>query len=124
MAIISCRRADIAEGLKSYQQSNGSFASTVTDGETDSRFMYSACCVAYMLNDWSHVDVPAAVSYVLSCLTYEGAFAQVGTCSHCHRTCMVAFIRVYIHVSIHAHGFFSVSFSRHTQQITASIYNL
>lgn len=28
------------------------------------RFVYCACCVAYMLNDWSAIDIDGAVSFI------------------------------------------------------------
>lgn len=40
------------------------------------RFTYCAFAIAYLLNDWSMVDVDLAQDNVLRCQHYEGAFAQ------------------------------------------------
>jgi hypothetical protein len=32
------------------------------------RFVFCACAISYMLDDWSGVDVPAVVRYVNACL--------------------------------------------------------
>lgn len=32
------------------------------------RFVYCACAISYMLDDWSGVDMPAVVRYVNACL--------------------------------------------------------
>ncbi len=39
------------------------------------RFLYCACCISYMLNDWSGIDVNAAVTYIQSCRSYDGAIS-------------------------------------------------
>jgi geranylgeranyl transferase type-1 subunit beta len=39
------------------------------------RFLYCACAISQMLNDWSGVDRVRASDYILSCLSYEGGFA-------------------------------------------------
>lgn len=41
-----------------------SFTSTRAGGESDMRFVYCACAVSYMLNDWSGVDTEAATRYI------------------------------------------------------------
>lgn len=45
-----------------------SFASVRFGSEEDMRFVFCACAISYMLDDWSGVDVPAVVRYVNSCL--------------------------------------------------------
>ena len=65
------RRA-ILEGLKRLQRKDGSFSATAFGTESGMRFLYCACAVSYMLNDWSGVDVPLALKYVRSCRTYDG----------------------------------------------------
>lgn len=32
--------------------------------ENDMRFIYCACCISYILNDWSGVDIPRVVQYI------------------------------------------------------------
>ena len=55
---------------------NSSFTATFDGSENDVRFLYSACCISYILNDWSSVDKEAATKFLFNCLTYEGAFGQ------------------------------------------------
>lgn len=62
-------------GVSQLQQPNGSYKATVSGGESDMRYLYCACAVSALLQDWSSVDQDRAVSYILSCITYEGGFA-------------------------------------------------
>ena len=41
-----------------------SFQPTVDGSENDMRFIYCACCISYILNDWSGIDVPKVVQYI------------------------------------------------------------
>ena len=41
-----------------------SFQTTVEGSENDMRFIYCACCISYILNDWSGVDIPRVVQYI------------------------------------------------------------
>ena len=41
-----------------------SFCSTIEGAEKDMRFVYCACCVSHMLNDWSGIDKDRAVQYI------------------------------------------------------------
>ena len=41
-----------------------SFQPTVDGSENDMRFIYCACCISYILNDWSGVDIPRVVQYI------------------------------------------------------------
>lgn len=65
-------RDAIVSGMRSLQRADGSFAATAFGSEAGMRFLYCACAVSYMLNDWSAVDVDGAVGYVASCRTYDG----------------------------------------------------
>ena len=40
------------------------------------RFVYCACVVADMINDWSGIDKEATVKFILSSINYEGTFGQ------------------------------------------------
>ena len=58
------------------QMENGSFRAVNSDvGESDVRFLFCACAISTLLEDWSSVDVDKAVDYVLNCITYEGGIA-------------------------------------------------
>jgi len=65
------------EGIKALQLSDGSFKETSADnGEKDLRFVYCACCVSKMLDDFTFIDVNKACSFIKSTFTYEGGFGQ------------------------------------------------
>ncbi|CAL1526968.1 unnamed protein product [Lymnaea stagnalis] len=66
----------VITGIRSLQQSDGSFISVLEGSEYDMRFVYCACCVCYILDDWKGMDVDKAVSYIVQSLSYEGAFGQ------------------------------------------------
>ncbi|OQR80279.1 geranylgeranyl transferase type-1 subunit beta-like [Tropilaelaps mercedesae] len=69
------KRNEILKGLKELQLEDGSFASQWLDGEVDMRFVYCAVCIAYMLDDFSTINVDACVSFIRDCFTYEGGVA-------------------------------------------------
>ena len=64
-------------GLKLLQEPNGSFRATIDPSESDMRFLFCACAVSQLLDDWAAVDKDQAVDYVLACITYEGGIALV-----------------------------------------------
>lgn len=41
-----------------------SFKSTAEESENDMRFVYCACCVSYILQDWSGVDTAKVFHYI------------------------------------------------------------
>lgn len=41
-----------------------SFQPTADGSENDMRFIYCACCISYILNDWSGVDIPRVIQYI------------------------------------------------------------
>jgi geranylgeranyl transferase type-1 subunit beta len=70
------RRREIAHALRYYQLEDGSFRCSPQSGEHDMRFNYCACCIAFMLNDWSGVDQDKLVAYILGSLRYDHGFGQ------------------------------------------------
>ena len=69
------RKDAIVRGLKHLQLPDGSFQCVAVGSEHDMRFLYCACCISYMLGDWSGVDQDRAVSYIQSCRSFDGAIA-------------------------------------------------
>lgn len=67
----------ILHALKMLQLEDGSFRCVAFGSEHDMRFLYCACCISLMLNDWSSVDIPGAVDYIRSCRAYDGAIGLV-----------------------------------------------
>ncbi|XP_076803518.1 geranylgeranyl transferase type-1 subunit beta-like [Clavelina lepadiformis] len=64
------------QGIKALQLPDGSFKSTYDGSENDMRFIYCACCVCSILDDFSAIDQNAATSFMLKALSYDGAFGQ------------------------------------------------
>ncbi|CAK4081325.1 unnamed protein product [Aphanomyces euteiches] len=52
----------------------GGFMASSLGTEEDIRFVYCACAISHILNDWSGVDRDGVVRYVNACATYEGGF--------------------------------------------------
>lgn len=50
------------------------------------RFLYCACAISSMLNDWGGVDKDSAERYIRSCTTYEGGIALVPGMNACVRS--------------------------------------
>lgn len=69
-------KSAILNSLKKLQLEDGSFTATFDRSENDVRFLYSASCISYVLDDWSAVNRQSATQYLLECLSYEGAFGQ------------------------------------------------
>jgi geranylgeranyl transferase type-1 subunit beta len=71
-------RVDIPRTISSIrplQRPDGSFQSVPVGSEHDLRFLYCACAISHLLNDWSAVNREAAVSFVQSCIAYDGGIA-------------------------------------------------
>nr|CAB3264810.1 geranylgeranyl transferase type-1 subunit beta-like [Phallusia mammillata] len=64
------------EGIRALQLPDGSFKSTYDGSENDMRFIYCACCVSAILNDFSAIDTAQATSFIRKSLCYDGAFGQ------------------------------------------------
>lgn len=58
-------RKSIVEGMRACQNLDGSFTAIMTGCESDMRFLYCACCISTILNDWSGIDKMRAIDYVL-----------------------------------------------------------
>jgi len=41
-----------------------SFKSTAEESENDMRFVYCACCISHILQDWSGVDIEKTFDYI------------------------------------------------------------
>jgi geranylgeranyl transferase type-1 subunit beta len=65
-------KTSLIRSLKSLQQIDGSFSSSLSSRECDLRFVYCACAISSLLNDWSGIDRENVKRFILSCITYEG----------------------------------------------------
>lgn len=81
-------KAGIVNGLESLQRKDGSFQCVHVTSEHDMRFLYCACAISYMLQDWSGVDIDRALSYIESCRSFDGAIALIPeqVCMICKNT--------------------------------------
>jgi geranylgeranyl transferase type-1 subunit beta len=70
-------RSKIASSLVHLQLPNGAFLATRLSTENDLRFVYCACVVAFILNDWSGINKDLCTNFILQCRTYEYAFGQI-----------------------------------------------
>ncbi|OQS03558.1 geranylgeranyl transferase [Thraustotheca clavata] len=67
----------IVTALRSLQNpTTGGFMASSLGTEEDLRFVFCACAISYMLNDWSGVDRDGVVRYVNACATYEGGLGM------------------------------------------------
>ncbi|KYQ92194.1 hypothetical protein DLAC_07041 [Tieghemostelium lacteum] len=66
----------IIKSLKYHQRPDGSFSGSADNMENDMRYLFCACAISFMLNDWSGMDTDLAYQYIVSSQTYEYAFAQ------------------------------------------------
>ncbi|CAF3527447.1 unnamed protein product [Rotaria sp. Silwood1] len=71
------QRDKIASSLIHLQLPNGAFLATCLSTENDLRFVYCACVVAFILNDWSGINKDLCTNFILQCRTYEYAFGQI-----------------------------------------------
>lgn len=69
-------KKSIIEGIKACQTENGSFICAI-GCENDMRFIYCACCISYILNDWSGVDKQRAIDYILNSIVGFVDFDQL-----------------------------------------------
>jgi len=65
-------RASIVREMKDIQLEDGSFKSTKSGSENDMRFVYCACAVSHMLNDWTGINIPKTLDYIRRCRTWDG----------------------------------------------------
>jgi len=66
----------IMKALSTLQREDGSYSPVANGSENDMRFVYCACAISAMLEDWSGLNKDLAVKYILSSQSYDGAIAQ------------------------------------------------
>lgn len=65
----------ITQQLSFLQKKNGSFMA-VLNGESDMRFVYCACAISSILNDWSGINIDSTVEFIQKCQKYDYGFSQ------------------------------------------------
>ena len=68
-------RDAILQHLQTLQLENGCFQAVSFGSEADLRFLYCACVICHLLDDWSCLNKEKATDYIRSCRSYDGAFA-------------------------------------------------
>ncbi|XP_043276987.1 geranylgeranyl transferase type-1 subunit beta [Venturia canescens] len=76
LARIQPYRKALALGVQACQCPDGSFSAMLNNSESDMRFLYCACCISAIIDDWSGVDKPRAIEYILQSISYDGAMGQ------------------------------------------------
>lgn len=70
-------KAGIVDQLSSLQiKPDGNIRSAIGSREADMRYMYCACAICHLLNDWSGIDCDMAATFILESRSYDGGFAQ------------------------------------------------
>ncbi|CAC5412231.1 PGTB1 [Mytilus coruscus] len=76
-------KRSVTTGLRYLQQEDGSFCCVPEGSENDMRFVYCACCISYILDDWRGVNKDKAVQFIKNSMSYEGGIGQgPGTEAH------------------------------------------
>jgi hypothetical protein len=74
-------KENILKSLKTLQREEDGSFQCVSEGsggsEHDMRFLFCACAISCMLNDWSGVDKERAADYVRNCRSFDGAIALI-----------------------------------------------
>lgn len=66
----------VRSALGLLQQENGSFVPYIGTSESDMRFVYCACAIAFMLDVFDAFDTNKLISYILDSQSYDGGFGQ------------------------------------------------
>ena len=99
----------ILHAMKPLQRPDGSFKCIPLGSEHDTRFLFCACAISYMLHDWSAVDIDKACDYIHKCRSFDGGIAlipgQVRLCLCTLYTCVCVMVMVMTFVSFFCFGF-------------------
>ncbi|KAJ3256255.1 Geranylgeranyl transferase type-1 subunit beta [Boothiomyces macroporosus] len=60
--------------MSKFQKEDGSFSPTIDSTESDMRFLFCACAISYILNDWSGINIEKALNFIKQSQNYDGAF--------------------------------------------------
>ena len=74
------RKNCIINSLKKLRKNDGNFKSVSLFEESDLRFIYSACVISYLIDDFSGIDIELTHSYILSCRNQNGG--GFGLCTY------------------------------------------
>ncbi|KAH9954015.1 terpenoid cyclases/protein prenyltransferase alpha-alpha toroid, partial [Lactifluus volemus] len=77
-SLLDC--AALTRKVGSCQGKDGGFVTLLRADDTDLRMTYCAFVVCALLNNWSCIDLPRALSYIQRYRTYEGGYGQTPLC--------------------------------------------
>lgn len=63
--------------LKGLQMEDGSFEAVAAGSETDVRFVFSAAATCFMLQDYSGMDIPKTLKFLLSVQSHDGGIGML-----------------------------------------------
>ena len=66
----------VARSMGTLQTPEGSFLSCKEGGECDMRYVYCACCVCYILDDWRFVNKVKIAEFVKNSISYDFGIGQ------------------------------------------------
>lgn len=66
----------IVKGLRFHQQKCGNFSSILHGSESDMRYVYAACAISALLDDWTGFDLDLTTQYILDSQAYDGGFGM------------------------------------------------
>ncbi|KAF0408181.1 Geranylgeranyl transferase type-1 subunit beta [Gigaspora margarita] len=69
-------KSAIINAMKYLQKDDGSFTQTYQGMESDMRFVYCACAISYMLNDFSGINIDKVVQYIKESQSYDYGIGQ------------------------------------------------
>ena len=73
----------VTSALRELQQESGVYQAVSFGTESDTRFVFCACAISFMLQDWSGVDVEKARSFLTASVGFDGGFGLLpGNESH------------------------------------------
>ncbi|CAE6517485.1 unnamed protein product [Rhizoctonia solani] len=69
-------KSALLQFVASRQNADGSFSAAHHHIVGDLRVLYTAFVICYLLDDWTRIDVPGALSFINRCRSYEGGYGQ------------------------------------------------
>jgi len=66
----------VINSLKFLRTEQGGITCIASGSESDMRYIYCACCVSYMLKDWSGIDREKICHYIIKSQSFDYACAQ------------------------------------------------
>lgn len=69
-------KESILRAVHASRMSTGCFSCLSRSSESDMRFVYCACAISFMLDDFSAIDVDSTTRFIVESQSYDGAFGM------------------------------------------------